>query len=98
MKPQQRTYYGSRQQIEHQRQRDTRQLAREGYTVASETWIPGVRLLPIVTLCLIVTYHHQDDPTVPLASELQRLIEQGQGRIITRRRCSPLPVHGYGRR
>lgn len=85
MKPQRRTYYGSRVRITHQFQRDTRQLAHEGYTLASETWIPGVRFLPAMTLCLIVTYHHRDDPTLPPASELQRLIELRGAGAITRR-------------
>ena len=85
MNPQRRTYHGSRRHIARQLQRDTRQMARDGYTVASETWIPGVRFLPAVTLYLIVTYHHHDDPTVPPASELQRLIELRGAGAITRR-------------
>jgi hypothetical protein len=44
-----------------------------------------VRFLSVVTLCLIVTYHHRDDPTVPPASDLQRLIELGGAGAITRR-------------
>jgi len=59
-------------------------MAAQGYTVASETWIPGVWFLPAVTMCLIVTYHHRDDPTTPPESELQRLIQLGQAGIITR--------------
>jgi len=59
MKPQRRTYHGARWYIAWQLERDVRQLARDGYTVASETWIPGVRFLSALTMCLIVTYHHQ---------------------------------------
>lgn len=40
-------------------------LARDSYTLASETWILGEQFLSAVPLCLIVTYHHRDYPTVP---------------------------------
>lgn len=83
--PQRRTYYGARWYIAWQLERERRRLAGQGYTIASETWIPGVWFMPAVTMCLIVTYHHRDDPTAPPASELQRLIELGQVCIITRR-------------
>lgn len=60
-------------------------MAAQGYSTASETWIPGFRFLPTITMCLIVTYHHADDPTAPPDSELQRLVELGQAGAITRR-------------
>jgi len=47
---------------------------RDGYSVASKTWIPDARFLPAVTLCFTVTYHHRDAPTVPPATEPQRLL------------------------
>ena len=43
--PQRRTYYGARWYIVWQFERDMRRMARQGYAVASQTWIPGVRLL-----------------------------------------------------
>jgi len=52
MNPQRRTYYGSSWYIASQLERDVRRLARDSYSVASETWIPGVRFLPAATLCL----------------------------------------------
>jgi len=60
-----------------------RRMTRRSYTVASQTWILGLWFLPAVTLTLIVTYQHHDDPTAPPTSELQRVIELGQaGRSI----------------
>jgi len=47
MNPQRRTYYGVRWYIAHQLKRDERRLATQGYTVASETYIPGARLLRV---------------------------------------------------
>lgn len=48
MKPQRRAYHGSRRHIARQLQRDTRQLARDGYTAASETTpvVPGPDEVP----------------------------------------------------
>ena len=85
MDPKRRTYYGSRWYIAWQLERDVRRMARAGYTVAFETWIPAVSFMPAVTLCLIVTYHHADDPTVPPVSELQRLMDLAQASAITAR-------------
>jgi len=61
-----------------------RRLASQDYTVASETWIPGVWFMPAVTMCLIVMYHHAGDPTAPPDSEMQRVIDLGQAGAITR--------------
>lgn len=38
-----------------------------------------------MTLCLIVTYQHHDDPTAPPTSDLQRVIDLGQAGAIRRR-------------
>jgi len=83
--PQRRTYYGVRWYIAWQLGRDRRRLAGQGYAIASQTWIPGVWFMPAVTMCLIVTYHHADDPTAPPDSELQRVIDLGQAGATTRR-------------
>lgn len=73
--PQRRTYYGSHWYIAWQLKRDVQRMIAQGYTVASKTWIPGIRGLSAVTFTLIVTYHHSDDPTAPPEKELQRVLE-----------------------
>jgi len=83
MGPQRRTYHGAHWYIAWQFERDMRRMGDPGYIVASQTWIPGMRMLSAVTMCLIVTYQHYDGLTTSPASELQRVIDLGQAGAIT---------------